>query len=168
MVNNVRLRFGEVEISTESDNPFSSSEVKELMGQFHGILTTLSSLTTAEASSDELSVVDSDNGKPTVDSPPPKLHINSVANQLSVKSGPELLIAAAAYLQIFEGKATFSREELLATMRLANSHCNKSCASNFSAYLKKACEEKINHLKNNSYSLKSDVLNRLKGELGQS
>jgi endoglucanase Acf2 len=61
--------------------------------------------------------------------------VAAIAGQLSVKTGPDLIIAAAAKLTLVDGKDTFSRDELIAAMKTATSYYKKSDVNNLSSYL---------------------------------
>lgn len=97
----------------------------------------------------------------------PQLHVNSISDRLSVKSGPDLVIAAAAYLQIVEGKQSFTRRELLDAMKSATSYYNQNIGSNLSAALKTLCASRLNQLNNGTYALKSHELSALMVQIAE-
>jgi hypothetical protein len=94
-----------------------------------------------------------------------KLHVNSVAERLNASSGPEVAVASAAYLQIVQGKQSFTRKELLDSMKAATNVYNQNMSSNLSAIIKTLTGSKFNQLANDSYALKGDEIKDLRGKL---
>lgn len=84
-----------------------------------------------------------------------KLHVNSVAAKLNAKTGPEVARAAAAYLQIIEGKETFTRAELLATMKSATKYYKSSMSGNLTGAIETLLNGKLNQIGTDVYSLAS-------------
>ena len=60
----------------------------------------------------------------------------TIASRLKATTGPDLAVAAAARLTIFERRDSFTRAQLLAAMKLATGHYKSSMASNLSSSLK--------------------------------
>lgn len=57
----------------------------------------------------------------------------TLAGKLGGNTGPKLAVAAAAHLQLVNGKETFSREELLTSMRSATHYYKSSFGANLTA-----------------------------------
>jgi hypothetical protein len=66
---------------------------------------------------------------------PLPLGMSEVAYKLGVKSGSDLLVAAAAYHAFALASPTFDRGDLLSTMRLAPDHYKRSYTNNLSGYI---------------------------------
>lgn len=167
----IHLRAGEVELSLETESPLAVSDIKEFISQIQELA---QSLVPEFDDTAPLAPPDGSNGTGSSTTAPlllehsnPQLHVNSVADRLSAKSGPELVIAAAAYLQIVEGKQSFTRKELLEAMKSATSHYNQNIGSNLSAALKSLSASKLNQLNNGTYALKSNELAALRSQIAK-
>lgn len=165
MATKIHLRAGEVELSLESDNPLAVSDIKDFIAQIESLAQSLVSLPRqAHVAAKPQAMVDV---PIMLEHEPAPLHVNSVADRMGVKSGPDLVIAAAAYLQIMEGKQSFTRRELMETMKSATSHYYQNIGSNLTAALKSLGGSKLNQLANDTYSLRSNELNELRTKLAE-
>ena len=63
------------------------------------------------------------------------LSTDTIATVLGAKSGPDLIIAAAANLHFVQGTQKFSRQQLTAEMRTAPAHFKDTFLNNLSKYL---------------------------------
>jgi hypothetical protein len=95
----------------------------------------------------------------------PTLHVNSVAMRLGAKTGSDLAEAAAATLQICERKETFTRAELLDTMKKANNFYKESMAGNLSKILNVLVKHRFNQVGNNRYSLSAETIKDLEAKI---
>jgi hypothetical protein len=95
------------------------------------------------------------------------LSVINIAGKLNCKSGPDLIIAAAAYLHFIDKKLTFSRDEITQTMKKATGYFKNSFISNLTANLTSL--EKANVLTQSSsdYSLHIDKVNELNALLSK-
>ena len=64
-----------------------------------------------------------------------KYSTDTIANITGVRSGRDLIIAAAAHLHFSQGKQTFTRHDLAAQMRSAPSHFRSTFINNLTTYL---------------------------------
>lgn len=60
---------------------------------------------------------------------------NTIATAMNAKSGPDLVISAAAHLHFAQGKQTFTRQEITSSMRSAPAYFKSSYLNNLSKYL---------------------------------
>lgn len=60
---------------------------------------------------------------------------DTIATLLRAKSGPDLIIAAAAHLHFVQGKQKFTRQDLTAEMRGARAHFKDTFVANLTSYL---------------------------------
>lgn len=60
---------------------------------------------------------------------------DTIATVIGAKSGPDLIVAAAAHLHFAEGKQKFTRQELTTEMRSAPAHFKETFVNNLSTYL---------------------------------
>lgn len=165
MTTRVQVRAGEVELTIESDNPLAVTDIKELLSQVQEA---------AEALRTPYPAALVQAPKHTLTPSPlmiednvPQLHINSVAERVGIKTGADLAVAAAAYLQIVKGQQTFTRRELLETMKAATSHYTQTHRSNLSATLKGLIGSKFNQTGNDTYAIKNQELIDLRGKLAE-
>lgn len=126
MTSKLRIRIGEVEIEYEGSEEFLKQELPQL-------LTTAMELRKAADASG--SKAGAGGGEKKGASPLGAATTATIAARLKVKSGPDLLIAAAARLTLIQNKDTFTRQELLAEMQTASSYYKKSYSNNLSSYL---------------------------------
>ncbi|WP_148276534.1 hypothetical protein [Sphingobium sp. SYK-6] len=164
MVAKVRIKAGPVEFEYEGETELAVTDIKDL---FSHIETLFKVPILAEGGETHTPVepappvisgnASSGGGK--------KLHVNSVAQTLKAKSGSEVALAAAATLQICEGKQTFSRTELLDTMKKATMHYNANMSSNLTKILGTLVGSKFNQIGDGVYSLKSEEHQKLAAAL---
>lgn len=95
------------------------------------------------------------------------LSVINIASKLNCKSGPDLIIAAAAYIHFIDKKATFSRDDISQAMKKATGYFKDSYISNLTANL--ASLERANALTqaSNTYSLHIDKVNELNAILSK-
>jgi hypothetical protein len=92
--------------------------------------------------------------------------VKAIANKFSVKSGTELLRAAAAKLAIVDRKETFSRAELLASMKSAIGFYKPSYNNNLSNYISTLeREQAFIEVGVDSYTLRATELSKLETAL---
>ena len=92
----------------------------------------------------------------------------TVATKLSVKSGPDLALAAAARLSIVLGKATFSRKEIHDEMKSATGFYKGTYNNNLTSSLVRLTkEQKLNEQSKDIYTLtpttKKELVSQLAG-----
>jgi hypothetical protein len=65
----------------------------------------------------------------------PQMSINNLCARLNCQTGPDLVLAACAYLTFIQGQDTFTRKDIATTMRDATRYFKDTFASNLTAYL---------------------------------
>jgi hypothetical protein len=83
------------------------------------------------------------------------LSTDTIANVLGTKTGPDLVIAAAAHLHFTRALQKFTREQLLAEMRSSPGHYKKSYQNNLWSYLTGLTKKDRLRSSGDSYSLSS-------------
>ena len=92
-----------------------------------------------------------------------ELSVTSLATHLSVNTGPELIIAAAAKLKLSDGKDKFSRKEILEEMQDAPSFFRPTYAKNMTQNLGSLIKfKKLNETSKNTFALTARELARLR------
>lgn len=81
---------------------------------------------------------------------------NTVASQMSAQSGPDLIIAAVAHLQLVKGQSKATRGEISKEMKGATTFYKTTFGSNMSAYLNSLIKAKrLNQVAEQTYALSS-------------
>jgi hypothetical protein len=124
----LKIKIGQIEIDCEASEEFLKAEIPVLLK---------AAMEMAEASSEDAG---SAAGKGDGAAPKQKvgglsLTTASIAAKLDVKSGPDLLKAAAAQLTLYGNKETFTRAELHDAMKSASGYYNKNYFSNLTKIL---------------------------------
>jgi hypothetical protein len=158
----VRIKAGPVEFEYEGETEMSIDDIKDLFSHIETLFTVPSLASSGAAAEDgdgqagEAATV----GKDAVGE---KLHINSVAAKMTAKSGTDVALAAAAHLQIVRHQSSFSRQELLSTMREASKYYKTSMSSNLTKSLNSLVGTKFNQVGQDQYSLTAAEHKRLEG-----
>ena len=95
------------------------------------------------------------------------LSVKSIAAKLNAKTGPDLTLAACAYLALSANRDKFSRKDILDAMRTAANFYKKSYNNNLSKYLDGLIkDEKILQQANDVYALHDQVRSEMESKLG--
>ncbi|MGO4572976.1 hypothetical protein [Microvirga sp. 2TAF3] len=160
----VRIKAGSIEFEYEGQTELSIDDIKELFSHIETLFSAPSilpnSTDTADATDDT-----QDTGSFSKTFNGTKLHVNSIAAKIDAKTGPDLAIAAAAYLQFIEGKESFSRRELLNTMQEAKKYYRVSMSKNLTKHIDSLIGSKFNQVGQDQYSLSSSEHNKLEAKL---
>ncbi|MEJ0106206.1 MAG: hypothetical protein WDO19_28265 [Bacteroidota bacterium] len=96
------------------------------------------------------------------------LSMVNIATKIKAKSGGEVATAAAAYLKLVKEKDSFSREEILAAMKLATGIYKTSYNNNLSNILLTLVNnDTLTQSAGNAYSLSFDKEEELYGQLAK-
>lgn len=162
MVARIRIKAGPVEFEYEGETELGVADIKELFSHIE----TLFKVPILAEGGEAHAPARAPNPDPASPSNPThKLHVNSIAKKLSAKTGPQVAEAAAAALQIFDGKETFSRADLLETMKKATMHYKESMASNLTKILETLVGPKFNQISDGIYSLSAEAYADLEAKL---
>ena len=163
MSSKVRIKAGPVEFEYEGDTELSVSDIKDLFSHIETLfkVPVLSEPEQHTPASEPPAA----SGSVLPSNPPKMLHISSIATKLMAKTGPELAVAAAAALQIFEKKNSFTRVELHETMKKATMHYKTSMLSNMTKILQSLLGSKFNQVSDGVYSLTANEHDRLVTQL---
>ncbi|KAB2659027.1 hypothetical protein F9K94_02200 [Brucella tritici] len=152
MASKLKIKMGDVEFEYEGDAQFDTEAIKDLFSHLESLVgvtpvaafssTPDNGVITASGVSEDRSVANLN------------MAVGTIAARLSVSSGPELALAAAAYLQFTQGMASFRRNDLLKAMQSATAYYKSSMGSNISKALKTlVSNKKLNELTGSAYSL---------------
>ena len=91
----------------------------------------------------------------------------SLAARLGVKTGPDLLMAAAGRLHLVEDRASFKRQDLLEEIKTASGYYKANMGKNLSQNLKTLIKDgKLIELANEVYTVSADARTELEQRLG--
>ncbi|ACP26184.1 hypothetical protein NGR_c24270 [Sinorhizobium fredii NGR234] len=161
MTAKIRIKAGPVEFEYEGETELGVADIKELFSHIE----TLFKVPVLAEGGEGSHTPHHEQPVPRSNGYSQKLHINSVASKLKAKSGSEVALAAAATLQIFEGKETFTRGELLDTMKKATMHYKESMSGNLTKALGTLIGSKFNQISDGVYSLNIDAFTELEAQL---
>lgn len=159
MAAKVRIKAGPVEFEYEGETELAVADIKEL---FSHIETLFKVPVLAEGGESHSSPEPS---KLNVNGSAQKLHINSIATKLGARTGADVALAAAAALQIFDQKETFTRTELLDMMKKGTMHYKDNMSGNLTSIIKSLLGPKLNQISDGVYSLTHDAYQDLVGKL---
>lgn len=158
----IRVRMGEIEVECEGTEAFLKNELPELLGAVSRLYNENGPVH-----------VPRNADKPDGDGKPGgrgdsniKGTTASLAGKLKVKSGNDLIIAAAAHLTFVAGKPEFSRQELLDQVRGATGYFKDSYSKNLTNYLNARVKaEELMEPRTGHYSLNASEVERLRAAL---
>ncbi len=139
----LNLKVGSVEIAFEGNEAFLKDHVLDLIERALSGNPRVMDSPSDHAASNENKVRELHN-----------LAINSVASILEVDSGPDLIVAAAAHLELIQGKEKFTRSDLRQEIRSATSFFKSSYTSNLSSYITSLVKsEQLHEIGQDTYAL---------------
>jgi len=150
MTERIRIKAGHLELEWESDGPLSIENVKSLLREIEAL---------PAAQPAQLPPFAGRRGEGSANeagaraNQPQKLFVTSIAAKLAAKSGADLARSAAAYLQLAEGKDSFSRQELLEAMKKAPLYYKTDMRKNLSRIIASLIPDKLNQIGENAFSL---------------
>ena len=162
----IRIKLGAIEVEYEGSESFLKEELPAL-------LTAVSDLYQRSSQNplEQPAVIkteglsSSDNGR-SEEKALIEMTTGSIAAKLNVKSGPELVLAAAARLCLVEGQAKFPRKQLIEQMRSATAYFKTTYVSNLGSSLKTLLKDgRLNEPSKDTFALtassEKDLRNRL-------
>lgn len=159
MTTKIKIKMGKIEFDYEGDAAFTQDDIKELFTHLEG-------LSPSASESDDtpgvtLSSKASTNGVK-------KLHTTTIASRIGGKGAQNLVLAAAAHLQIVDSKESFSRQELLNDMKAATTHYKSTMSNNLTGTIATMiAQQSLNQLGTDSYSLSDTKLKELESLIAQ-
>ena len=126
----VRLRIGQLEVEYEGHASFLKDDLVQLMQRMID-LHTQNHVVLAAVPPQEGGAEGSVKPMSSVE----EMSIRTVAQRLNATSGPDVVLAAAAHLTIFQGQEVFSRQQILDNIKKAHGYYKKSMAGNLSGSL---------------------------------
>jgi hypothetical protein len=165
MTAKIRIKAGPVEFEYEGETELAVADIKELFTHIETLFKVPVLAEGGDGTHAHQPVASPATDQPQQGGPKQMLHVNSIASAIGAKSGGDVAVAAAASLQIFEGKETFTRAELLEVMKKATMHYKESMSGNLSVSLKTLVGSKFNQIKDGVYSLNKATYDQLVAQL---
>ena len=166
MPTKLKIKMGHIEFEYEGDAVYDNEAVKDLFSHMESLMVL------APTGAFDTPLPPSVNGDASAGGETGEiatLGMNTVAARLEAKSGPDLVMCAAAYLQICQGRPTFARRELSKAMQDATNYYNAGMNKNLSNFLKTLTTGKrLNSLAEDKMSLAASEIGSMKAKLAQS
>lgn len=164
MPSKLKIKMGHIEFEYEGDAQFDAEAIKDLFSHLEslvGVTPAAAFDSTSSQASIAHGVADGGAAEGPLNFSP-----NTIAAKLGASTGPELLLAAAAYLQFVNGLESFKRQELHDAMKAAKSYYKANMGGNLSKMIATlVAAGRINELSNSEFSLSAPEQNTIKGRL---
>lgn len=162
----LRLKVGDVELDYEGDEALIKTELQAILANVISVVSTASNGGRGEdygvASNDTSGPAQAQGGSPGF-----QRTVTNILVKLGSKEQQDLVVAAAAYLTLVEGKGEFLRKDLLDAMKSATGYFKTNHSKNLSYLLDGLMKAgKINNLGKDRYSVDSEFLAEIKRTLG--
>lgn len=157
-----RVKLGSIEVEYEGDKEFDKKKILDLVTEVIRIHESAG----RKAHAGSTGAAEGLSGS-TDNSAGLKLTTRDIASKLKLGKGRNLLLAACLQLELVQGKASCTREEILAQAKTATGFYKASLVNNLSKYLDQL-GDKLNEVEPNTYAIKNEVLSALKDKLANS
>lgn len=154
----IRLKISEIEIEYEGKDSFLGKGLSDLIQE------TISAHSKVKDVSLEVPVATTDSPSLSTND----LSTNSIAGILNVKTGPELILAAAVHITLVQGKDDFSRDDLRKEMKNATSYYKQTYGTNLISYIGRMVKKnELLERRAGSYALPADAKESYRVQLDQ-
>ncbi|MFI5252019.1 MAG: hypothetical protein ACHQQQ_06245 [Bacteroidota bacterium] len=121
MSSKIKIKIGEIEVDYEGEEKFLINELPNLLKALSELHKSSPNPTFDEQSAYASNI---------------KLSINNVALKLRVKTGPELIMAACAHLEIVQGRTQYDQKAILNEMKTAKGLFKQTYAKHLAKYIR--------------------------------
>lgn len=158
----IRIKLGEVEVEYKGDETFLKKELLETVKELLELQE--KHPTTNGADSGDTG----GHGKDTGGHGKFDHSTDTIATILGSKSGPDLVMAAAAHLHFVQAKQKFTRQEILAEMRAAPGHYKESYNGNLTKSLASlTSSQRLRLVSSDTFALAADERKTLEVRLAE-
>lgn len=158
MSGKIRIKLGEIEIEYEGDEQYLKNDLNSLLdkiGEFTDKHNIRAVKEPTKANTQGINTPGVIKGTTA-----------TIGAKLGASTGPDLIIAAAAKLTFVDGKATFGRKEILASMKEATGVYKKTYLDNLTGYLARVVQQqKLVQISADSYALEQELKKSLGAQL---
>ncbi|MCJ7740316.1 hypothetical protein MUP32_03280, partial [Candidatus Microgenomates bacterium] len=157
----IRIKIGYVEIDYEGEENFFKEELPKMITEISHLVTKENIVKTFNESSDSTNT-----DKPAKESTNLDLSVTDISGKIGVKTGSDLIMAAAAYLTLVEKKESFTRDQIMEKMKTAPSYYKSSYLSNYTRYLNGLIgNQKLRQTSTGKYALSAATIKELEKQL---
>jgi len=158
-ISKIKIKLGAIEVDYEGSETFLKGDLPQLLAAVSDLYS--KSKSALESTASETLPVDTAS-QPNVQQKKIEATTGSLAAKLNVKSGPELVLAAAARLTFVLDLPTFSRQKLIDEMKTATAYYKASYLSNLTQLLNNLVKDgKLNEPSQGNYALTAPSLKDL-------
>jgi hypothetical protein len=157
-VSKIKIKLGPIEIEYEGSEMFLKEELPQLLSAVSDLYAK-SNIAIGASTAQVPAGLGAANGsvKPILEAT-----TGSIAAKLSVKSGPDLVLAAAARLTLVTGTPKFSRQNITDEMKTATAYYKATYLNNLTSYLNGLVKDgKLNEPSQGNYALTAASLKDL-------
>lgn len=155
----IKIKLGAIEVEYEGSETFLKEELPQLLAAVSDLYSKSRHALDSNPSESGSIVTANQNGAAQKKI---EATTGSLAAKLNVKSGPELVLAAAARLTFVLGSATFSRQKLIDEMKTATAYYKATYLNNLTQSLNNLVKDgKLNEPSQGNYALTAPSLKDL-------
>ncbi len=159
----IKIKLGAIEIDYEGSETFLKEELPQLLAAVSELYSRSRQTIESDLSKSD-PVISTDKRESTQRKI--EATTGSLAAKLSVKSGPELVLAAAARLTFVLGTETFSRQKLTDEMKTATAYYKSTYTKNLSQSLNSLVRDgKLNEPSQGNYALTASSIKDLEQKI---
>ncbi len=163
MESRIRLKLGSIEIEFEGSEEFLSNNLTELISN---VFSLYESNRAVQEEADQLPPPTDE--KPRDSTFAEGLSVGTIAGRLNVNTGRDFVLAACAYLAIGKGDSSFTRQDILTSMKSATSYYKQSHSKNLGKSLQQLIKNgDLLEFSTKRYSLSANTKNSLEKKLAQ-
>jgi|GEM_PF-4461256 len=156
----IQLANGPLTVNYEGPLDFLDDGLLTIVEEFIGITKDVAPPAPSSTNQTKASTGSGSNG-------PLQMTTGTIAGRLSVKSGPELIMACAAKLTLADDKETFNRKDILLEMKSAPSYSKESYRKNLSSLLDGLIKgDQIREISPSTYAVEATTKEKLIQQLG--
>lgn len=156
----IHIKIGQVEIEYEGEDAFIKENLVDYFDKLTKIVSS-SSLFAPPQGREGLN-----QGSDQIEKGLSDWSVSTFATKLHCKSGPDLVLAAAAKLTFTDGIPSFSRQQLTDTMKGATGYFKSSYVNNLSKYIERLIKnDKLRKLADDRFSLSAKEKGNLETSL---
>jgi hypothetical protein len=165
----IKIKLGAIEVEYEGSETFLKEELPQLLSAVSELYSKAHASGAASLSgigAPHQPVASSSSGTGAAQKPKLEATTGSIAAKLAAKSGPELILAAAARLTFVSQTPTFARQKLIDEMKTASAYYKATYLNNLTSYLNGLVKDgKLNEPSQGNYALTASSLKDLEGRL---
>lgn len=151
MTTKLKISFGDWEIDYEGEPSFLKSELPKLITD----LAKAANVEPPKKNPDKGQSAATDGGKVQATT-------KAIAAAMNYDSGPDLIKAALAHLQLVKGQESATRAQIMAEMKTVSQKYKPSMDTNFSKQINSLMPESVNEPQPKQYCLKDEALNEIR------